>query len=103
MPGPQCPVCGAYGGGGHGGFCPNAALQPAGWLRRDHIAVRMPEVRVPDCPHCHALVDTHVRGLIPVAAISPPPRQAEPYQLTVRWQCLAHERHHGEWTEPSDG
>lgn len=103
MAGPQCPVCGAYGGGGHGGWCPNAALQPADWLHRDAIAVRMPEVRLPDCPHCHALVDTHVRVLTPIEHVKPTPRQVEPYQLMVAWQCQRYERHHGEWTEPTNG
>lgn len=28
---PECPVCHAYGGGGHGGFCPNQGYDPARW------------------------------------------------------------------------
>lgn len=38
---PECPVCYAYGGGGHGGYCPNASRPldqwvtdpPPGWER----------------------------------------------------------------------
>jgi hypothetical protein len=29
---PECPVCWAWGGGGHGGFCPNAGKPPAQWV-----------------------------------------------------------------------
>lgn len=30
---PECPVCHAYGGGGHGGFCPNMhEPDPARWV-----------------------------------------------------------------------
>lgn len=48
---PECPVCYARGGGGHGGFCPNAGgkspdqwamTPPAGYLRPDY-----PEGRIP--------------------------------------------------------
>ena len=26
---PECPVCHCYGGGGHGGFCPNDGYDPS--------------------------------------------------------------------------
>jgi len=29
---PECPLCHAYGGGGHGGFCPNAGRPPENWV-----------------------------------------------------------------------
>lgn len=29
---PECPICYASGGGGHGGFCPNAKLNEGSWL-----------------------------------------------------------------------
>lgn len=29
---PECPLCYAYGGGGHGGLCPNARRPPADWV-----------------------------------------------------------------------
>jgi hypothetical protein len=29
---PECPLCYAYGGGGHGGFCPNAGKPPEQWV-----------------------------------------------------------------------
>jgi hypothetical protein len=29
---PPCPVCGAKGGGGHGGLCPNAGRPPSAWV-----------------------------------------------------------------------
>jgi hypothetical protein len=29
---PECPVCYARGGGGHGGFCPNRDLAPGYWV-----------------------------------------------------------------------
>jgi hypothetical protein len=28
---PECPACFAQGGGGHGGFCPNAGKPPELW------------------------------------------------------------------------
>ena len=28
---PECPLCYAQGGGGHGSNCPNAGLDPADW------------------------------------------------------------------------
>ena len=28
----ECPVCGANGGGGHGGFCPNTSTDPEKWV-----------------------------------------------------------------------
>lgn len=31
---PRCPVCSAFGGGGHGGGCPNSGLPPAQWVKR---------------------------------------------------------------------
>lgn len=31
---PECPVCGAFGGGGHGGFCPNMSTNPEEWVVR---------------------------------------------------------------------
>ena len=31
---PECPYCGCYGGGGHGGFCPNTGTDPAHWVAR---------------------------------------------------------------------
>jgi hypothetical protein len=30
---PECPVCWACGGGGHGGFCPNGGKQFVQWVR----------------------------------------------------------------------
>lgn len=37
---PLCPLCGAYGGGGHGGWCPNAGKPPEEWevLPKDYLA-----------------------------------------------------------------
>ena len=29
---PECPVCYAHGGGGHGSGCPNAGKDPADWV-----------------------------------------------------------------------
>jgi hypothetical protein len=29
---PECRVCGSYGGGGHGGFCPNMGKPPEQWV-----------------------------------------------------------------------
>ena len=29
---PECPVCHAYGGGGHGGMCPNAGKAISQWV-----------------------------------------------------------------------
>jgi hypothetical protein len=29
---PECPLCLAHGGGGHGSNCPNAGKDPADWL-----------------------------------------------------------------------
>lgn len=29
---PECPCCYAYGGGGHGGLCPNAGKRPSQWV-----------------------------------------------------------------------
>jgi hypothetical protein len=29
---PECPVCYAHGGGGHGSQCPNAGKDPADWV-----------------------------------------------------------------------
>lgn len=36
---PECPVCGAHGGGGHGGLCPNMGKPPEEW---SSVAEEMP-------------------------------------------------------------
>jgi hypothetical protein len=38
---PECPVCGAYGGGGHGGLCPNAGKSPEEWVTNPYVSEEM--------------------------------------------------------------
>jgi hypothetical protein len=45
---PECPVCWARGGGGHGGFCPNAGKPPLQWVTEppaDYVRPQYPEGR----------------------------------------------------------
>ncbi len=39
---PECPVCYARGGGGHGGFCPNAGKPPDQWTSEPPPGYRKP-------------------------------------------------------------
>lgn len=41
---PECPVCWAYGGGGHGGYCPNGGGRPVvQWVSDPPSNRRSPE------------------------------------------------------------
>jgi hypothetical protein len=42
---PECPVCYAYGGGGHGGGCPNAGKDLADWVTEPPAGWSRPERR----------------------------------------------------------
>ena len=39
---PECPLCYARGGGGHGGFCPNATRVPMNWVDEIPVSFRKP-------------------------------------------------------------